>query len=883
MARKSSASRADQQLSAHARSFLDVTALEGDTIRRIDGQYAALIAVDGEFFGMLAEEEQDDRLLSYKQWLTSVPEGWDLQITLMVEPAHIDGYLDTMKAAAERTGESPLTTLALEQAALAQELAGQALVETTYITVTGRTAKEALERSALLLKGLRDHGFQSRICDQDRLAVLLQMAYGHDPVPLDAVLGGMAAALRRRDKQSASPSQEGSKARQTDRGRGAEEAIRVAPPVAGAGVSGRFPALSDILTPSAVEETPGLLSLGGMYAASLVAVAYPDSGVNGWLERLLHFTHGSVRRRVAWHLHPIPAAVAINELNAKLRDLDANAYGAAKRGMRPDVDTENALVDAEALRQAIGTGQERLFDATLLVTLMSPDPQELRDAVAAIRASAAGYSLVLRPTWLEEGPAFRSTLPLGLMAFRRVLPLSSSPVASMFPFTAGELLDDGGDLWGENLATGTAVIVNARQRPPGHLMVVAKSQSGKSFVMKVLATQTLLRGEEDVIIIDPSPPIDYARWTALMGGTYARFEAGSPDQINPCEIMLPERPDQLTDEWARPVTAKVAFLTSLFGLMGYPDGVMPQEERAVLMPTLMALYAQFGFRDDWQSVVDDTSMAAKPRARKSPTLQDAWEAMNATPGLAPLSLRTRPFLEGTFGMFRGETTIDVRRPCVVFNIHGLVQGTADDYVQTVAYAMITEYVRGRLASSQRRTMVVVDEAHIMFQRKDTALFIAQLYRMAAKQNGRIALITQGITDMLGDPETGMTVAGQEQARVCLTNTAVTVLLRNDKGSDLRLLQHEHGLTDAELRAIKTAQPGHGILLAGDARAFVHVLAPDTLYRFITTRPDEVRVFEEEGWFAGLNTDGGALPQASMPGHGAPTELGEPVTVAVGQG
>ena len=846
------------------REFLDVTALEGPTILRADGTYAALIAVEGEFFSLLAVEEQDQRLGAYKEWLTSIPEGWPIQITIMVEPAHLDGYLEEMRQAAGRAGDGPRAVLAEEQAALAVELAGQALVETTYVTATGRTAAEALDRANVLLKGLRDHGFHSALCDQERLGLLLQRAYGHDPVPLDQVLGGWATAVGRLPDKTPDrtiPRPTLKLRRKT------ADALQVAPPPAVDVIGPNLPRLADLLMPSAVEEMPGYVSLGGTYAASLVAVAYPDQGVNGWLERLLHFTHGAVRRRITWHLHPIQQAVALNEINRKLRDLDANARGALKRGLRPDVDTENALADGEELRQAIGTGQERLFDATLFVTLMSEDLQELQDAVSALRVSAAGYSLVLRPTWLEEGPAFRSSLPLGLTTFRRVIPLSSWPIASMFPFTAGEVLDAHGDLWGENLATGNAVILDPRRTRPGHMVVVAKTQSGKSFLIKVLTTQTLLRGDEDVIILDPSPPIDYERWTGLMGGTYARFSAGSADRINPCEILLPDRIDQMDEEWARPVTAKVAFLTALFGLMAYPHGEMPQEERALLAPVLTDLYTRFGFQDDWASVVDRSELSARPKARRAPTLQDALDAVAATPGLEGLALRVRPFLTGTFPMFNGPTTVDIQRPCVVFNVYGLVQGVADDYVQTVAYAMITEFVRGRLAQSGRRTLVVVDEAHIMFQRKDTALFVAQLYRMAAKLGGRIGLITQGITDLLGDPETGMTVAGQEQARVCLTNTTVTVLLRNDKGSDLHLLQREYGLTDAEVRAVQSAQPGHGILIAGDARAFVHVLAPDTLYRFITTRPDEVEAFAQEGWFTGMAGYGGRS-SAQKPARGA---------------
>jgi len=114
-------------------------------------------------------------------------------------------------------------------------------------------------------------------------------------------------------------------------------------------------------------------------------------------------------------------------------------------------------------------------------------------------------------------------MPLGVYPLRRTepdtakRPLPTLVIATTFPFTAGEYLDPHGDLWGQNLATGNAVVVDPSQVDPGHMIVVAPTGSGKSFGLKVLATQALLREDEDVLVLDPSEAIDYERWAWVTG------------------------------------------------------------------------------------------------------------------------------------------------------------------------------------------------------------------------------------------------------------------------------------------------------------------------------------------------------------------------------
>lgn len=282
-----------------------------------------------------------------------------------------------------------------------------------------------------------------------------------------------------------------------------------------------------------------------------------------------------------------PDGQGVGEISRKLVDLGVAERAALKRGRHVDVDTELALEDAEGLRQDLARGHQRMFDVTMMVTLMGDDLDELRAAVSRLKQEAAGFLFMLQETYLEEQEGFRFTMPLAVQALRRGRPIPTVPVATTFPFTSGELLHDTGEMWGQNLLTGNAVVIDPRRYPAAHMLFVAATRSGKSLTFKTLATQALFTGDEDVMVIDPSPAIDYERWTKALDGSYLRFGVGSDVRLNPCEIGLPvgldpRNPERLDDDLKRPVTQKVDFLKALFELMAYSGEKMPAIERACL-------------------------------------------------------------------------------------------------------------------------------------------------------------------------------------------------------------------------------------------------------------------------------------------------------------
>ncbi len=879
--RKSSPAKASTKLPAGTQrlaveALVDVSAIEGDVVKRKDGTYAALLEVEGEAFTLLTMDEQDLRIEAYGRVLTGLRDGRRIQVTRLVEPTNLSPLQDYFTEATTRAGaESALGQLAGAWNGVADRLSETLLSHVTIITVTGKTADDCREQAAEMLTLLSDNGFAAKQCDAERLGVILQTAYGSNPVPLETVLGGWTHEVRAHFDAS----ERADKAHLPDVPKGKNKRGRREGDTTESGLRHAMPTLRDVLEPAVVLEKPGHLDLGGVFVATLVARTWPEQAHSGWLEWLYTFEEPGVRRRVSFHIESLMSSRVMADLRRRQVQLDAETRWSHKRGLREDLDIELGSEAIEFLRQEIGRGRQRMFLTTLMVTVMADRLDRLQESVTRLMQKAAGYQVKLFPLYLEESHGFRATMPLGTRPPLRNLPTRGIPTVAMattFPFSAGEVLDPVGDVWGENESTGNLVVLDPHRFQAKHMVVVAKTRSGKSAAMKVLATQALFRPDEQVIVIDPSPPIDYERWTRWLGGTYAQFGPGSADGINPLEIMMPASMDRIDDSMRSPIRAKIAFAAELLGLMASQDGLSP-EEQAAAEEVLTQCFANAGMpvspvgsgMAEWATVRDPGGSSLIPQAKAAPTLTEVWEALSREPSLTSLALRIKPFVTGMFNMFAGSTTVDMTKQLVVFNVHNLIQGSSGKQHQAVAYAMISEYIRWRLAQSRRRTFVIVDEGHVMFQREDTAKFVSQLFRMAGKQGGRVALLTQGIVDIMGDPATGLKVPGLADARYCMENAGFKLLMRNDSDADIDLIMRTLGMTPSEGRAMKDAKHGQGILIIGDPstgtrRAYLKMYIPPLLYPWITTKPEEVEYFRQQGVFRAIESPDTDKSWADMP-------------------
>ncbi len=564
----------------------------------------------------------------------------------------------------------------------------------------------------------------------------------------------------------------------------------------------------DLLAPSGWQEHPHSVEHGeGFYSASLRIMAYPATAENGFLHGLLR---APVPRRFAWYITPMSNGQIVKQLTDHVTKLEAKLRGQAKDGKPLNPYDQNAYQQAEDLRQALAKNLIKMYNTSFVITIFGQTPDELTTNIRKFKEEAAQRMWYVLDTYYEHGNGWLTTLPIADERLTQPRRLDSNTMACMLPFTWTEHIEPGGLYVGTNMQTGGPVLLdihNRRRYPAGHMILMGPTRSGKSYTAKSLLTQSLLDPAMDAFIIDPSPPVDYkALGDAL--GRFIPFKVGTKDRWNLCAIEYPKDIAKLDDDERRLMTAKLDFLLTFIDLM--VQGTWTLEERALAEEVIRAVYTQFGITDDPVSLIDPDTLSVQPTMKPMPTLRDVVAALAANPALSRVATTLKPFVRGgTLDLFDGDaapSALDSR--LTIFNIEGLLR--AQKHLQPVAYMVIGELIQQRLMRSGRRTIILIDEAHILFANEGTALWLSRLFRMSAKLNSAVWLLTQSITDMLGDPTTGLQVPGQKDARVCLDSTYINWIGTVDKESDARLLATEFQLSQAELDFLRQAEKGLGI-------------------------------------------------------------------------
>lgn len=612
-------------------------------------------------------------------------------------------------------------------------------------------------------------------------------------------------------------------------------AADAAPETGSTEASSFAPPLSDfdLLVPAGWREDPFAVEHGeGYYSASLRIMAYPAIASNGFLHGLLR---APMPRRFAFYITPISNGHIVKQLTDDVIKLEAKLRGQAKEGKPLNPYDQNAYQQAEELRQALAKNLLKMYNVSFVITLFGHTREELQENIRKFKEEAAAGMWYVLDTYYEHGNGWLTTLPLADEHVQQSRRLDSNSLACMLPFTWTEHIEEGGLYVGTNQQTGGPVLLdihNRHRHPAGHIIFIGPTRSGKSYTAKSLLVQSLLDPAFDAFVIDPSPPVDYQALGQTLG-RFIPFKVGTPDKWNLCAIEYPRHIDQLDEQERQLLTAKIDFLLTVIDLM--VQGQWTLEERALAEEAIRAIYTQYGITNDPLSLIDPQSLSVRPRMKPMPKFRHIVAAFLQHPVLARIGTMLKPFAQGgTLDLFDGDLPPSaLNSRLTIFNIEGLLR--AQKHLQPVAYLIIGELIQQRLMQSGRRTIILIDEAHILFSNEGTALWLSRLFRMSAKLNSAVWLLTQSLTDMIGDPSTALKVPGQAHARVCLNSTYINWLGTIDKDSDARLLAQEFNLSQAEVQFLRAARKGLGIWrtdrfhvpIQGQAPALLHPLLSST--------------------------------------------------------
>ena len=548
-------------------------------------------------------------------------------------------------------------------------------------------------------------------------------------------------------------------------------------------------------TPADVTVSRRDIRVGDRLVRALHLGKWPRSLSPGFLQNLMAT---GAPMDLSLHLGPIPAAQAARTLEWQKVRFESAQSLSFKRGRSMSSEAEIALEDVMRLRDEVQRGRERLFHASLSVTLHAEDEDSLKELTQRARAHFAASLGKLDALPFRQREGLLSTLPLALNAVAVWRTLDTSSLARLYPFSPPDLDTRGGTLYGIDMRASSPVVYDPWDGTHlnANTAVLARSGSGKSFATKLGMLRGLCRGVT-AYVIDPEG--EYADMARAAGGRVLSPGVAG-EGMNPFVIERGD-PEELL--------LRIGSLRRLIEVMiGESLGA---ERRAALDHALAAYYAQprerTGFGDFFAHLRDGE---------------------DGDPGLARL---LRPFATGSLRHLlsdEGDDLLTNEALVTVFDLRLL-----EPELRPAAAMVCTETVWAAAARDPKPRLLVVDEVWSIMQHPEGAAFMVSMAKRARKHRLGLQFITQDVQDLLSE-DSSRTITGHS-GRALLQNAAFKLLLQQDAAA-ISTVGDAFDLPEDLQRWLLSCPRGDGLLLARGNRFPIRIEATPEEAELIEWRP-----------------------------------------------
>jgi len=495
------------------------------------------------------------------------------------------------------------------------------------------------------------------------------------------------------------------------------------------------------------------------------------------------------------NITPTNSAKMIKQVDRSLSAMETERLEKIKRAGKNNLDynyvkdkkLETRISNAEQLQYDLQKNNQKIFQNNFMVCVIANSFEELEEQTVRVHEIASEMLVEMRALLWQQLEGLQHTLPLGHNSIQFQRTLTSEATAVNVPFNSKDFLHEHSIFYGRNLVSKNAIFCDRKKLLNGNGCVLATSGAGKSFNVKMLIEQILLRYPEDeVCIIDPQN--EYDELLKVFKGQTIKISTTSKTHINPFDLDLNYG---LTDGGNNnPIKSKseyiIAFLESIIGANGLSGG----------QKTIIDRCTKLIFEDYENSHYQDKTLLPKlPDFYKKLKEQPEQEAQD-------LALVLERYVTGSLDIFSKNTNIDIKNRLVSFDISELSQT-----LQKTGYLVVLDHIQNRLTLNKqigRYTWIFIDEVHILLANPYSAEYVAKFYKVGRKFLGMNTIITQNIADMLEN----------EQGRKILSNSEFAVILKQ-KALDLPHICGIFNISEEESRYIEgDAKAGEGLLVFG---------------------------------------------------------------------
>jgi len=172
-----------------------------------------------------------------------------------------------------------------------------------------------------------------------------------------------------------------------------------------------MPKILDFILPDELQERKDYLVLGyNKYSRVFVMTVYPEQTWVSWLDDL--FNIGNIT--ISVKIEPSSNGTVINQLTKKLVQSQSEYTTYSRQGNILHLpELEKQITDLEDLRMLIQTNQDKLFFATIFITLNAENLQELNEKTKILESELNKKTAMIRTLTFRQLEGLKTMLPIG--------------------------------------------------------------------------------------------------------------------------------------------------------------------------------------------------------------------------------------------------------------------------------------------------------------------------------------------------------------------------------------------------------------------------------------------------------------------------------------
>ena len=510
---------------------------------------------------------------------------------------------------------------------------------------------------------------------------------------------------------------------------------------------------------------------------------------------------------------PVPTDEAVREVENRLLGVETNITNWQRRQNANNnfsavvpYDMELQRKESKEFLDDLTTRDQRMMFAVITLAITADTKEQLDSDTEAVLSVARKHMCQLATLKFQQLDGLNTALPIGARKINAFRTLTTESLAVFIPFKVQEIQDKGGIYFGENAISHNLIMCNKANLLNQSAFLLGVPGAGKSFSAKELIAFLMLHPDyanDDILICDPEN--EFGALCQALGRDMAsviHMAAGGKDRLN-AMYMVEGYGEQ------NPIVEKSQFIMSLIEQID-KTGVGPQHKSIIDRCTAL--------------VYQDAE-----RTGNIATLCDLREKLLEQPEekAKDIALSLELFTTGSLDIFGRESTVDLDKRMVVFDIRGLGQ-----QLKPTGLLVITDTILNRVTLNWKRgkrTHVFLDEFHVVFENEQSGVFFNSAWRQFRKRGAYPTAITQNVEYLLDSV----------QASTMLSNSEFIVML-NQAASDREKLAKLLNISKEQMSYVTNADAGCGLIRYGSALVpFINRFPRDTkLYELMTTRPGE---------------------------------------------